>query len=150
MGATGTFILLLCQISASQHPHLPLSLTSSLRLRFIFVIIVCLSRVVTKSRVLFGIPALKSEGSRPSLPPLCIFLCCVSVCVCSYKHKELIVRPCVCVCVCACVCVIFYLFVSAFCTQLFHPGCPLIPLPVFHTICVSVSLLPSVCVNVYL
>lgn len=71
-----------------------------LRPPLIFFSLIYIFGLVTKSSVLFGFPALKSEGGCASLPPLCISLYCVcifspTVCLCSYGHRELTVRLCV-------------------------------------------------------
>lgn len=134
VGATGTCILYFFVLNLS---------VSTPASCFVVVYCVCLSGFVTKSAVLFGIPAPKSEGGCTSS---CISLHCVCVslhCLCSYKLTSLLYA---CVCVCF---VFFYLFSSTFCTHLFHAGCPFTPLPAFHTICESVSLGPSVWVRIY-
>lgn len=135
-GATGTPSRL--RATSSQHSSHFFSLFFSL----IFFIVFCIRGLVTKSRALFGIP--RSESPRadvlPPTPPYLPPFFCVCVFVFSYA-----LRPhCVCVCVSSSF-FFLYLPVSAFCTHLLHAGCPFTPLPVFHTICESVSLGLSVC-----
>ena len=113
-----------------------------------FLLCFCIRGLVTKPRALFGFPRSEVRGRTSFHPPLRIppppILFFLGVCALIRIKNSL--RVCVCV---SSFFVFFFTFpVSAFCTHLLHAGCPLTPLPVFHTICESVSLGLSVCVCV--